>query len=229
MRFAITSQSVVSCELNKSARSKLIRVESSRQDTAKALTSKSPTPMDAVPRVLLAILGSASLLAACGGGSVAPTSTTPAPTLTLTVTPANVQSGGKAAVRWSSTNATSCMASGGWSGSETTSGTTSTGALSASTSYSLACSGSGGTATADATVTVPPPPTVSITASPASVISGQSPTLTWSATNATSCTASGGWSGPKSTSGTTSTGTLSANTSYILTCAGTGGSVSASA
>src|SRR5271167_1531771 len=67
-----------------------MRAESSRQDTAKALTSKSSRPsLMAVPRVLLAILGSASLLAACGGGSVAPTSTTPAPTVTLTVTPRN--------------------------------------------------------------------------------------------------------------------------------------------
>jgi hypothetical protein len=67
-----------------------MRAESSRQDTAKALTSKSyRRSLMAVPRVLLAILGSASLLAACGGGSAVPTSTTPSPTVTLTVTPRN--------------------------------------------------------------------------------------------------------------------------------------------
>ena len=40
-----------------------------------------------------------------------------------------------------------------------------------------------------------PVPTVTISANPTSVTSGGSSTLTWSSTNATSCTASGGWSG----------------------------------
>src|SRR3989304_2052907 len=41
------------------------------------------------------------------------------------------------------------------------------------------------------------PPTVSITASPSSIISGDFSTLTWSSANADSCVASGGWSGAK--------------------------------
>ena len=36
---------------------------------------------------------------------------------------------------------------------------------------------------------------VSLTANPSTIASGGSSTLTWSSTNATSCTASGGWSG----------------------------------
>jgi hypothetical protein len=50
------------------------------------------------------------------------------------------------------------------------------------------------------------------------------PVLTWS-TNpvATSCTASGGWSGTKSASGTQTLAAINANTNYTLTCAwGTG-------
>src|SRR5580765_8898054 len=74
-----------------------------------------------------------------------------------------------------------------------------------------------------------PPPTVSLTANPTSVLSGAASTLSWSSTNATSCSASGGWSGTKATSGSQSTGPLSTSSSYTLTCTGAGGSASASA
>lgn len=73
-----------------------------------------------------------------------------------------------------------------------------------------------------------PAPTVSLTASPLSITSGSASTLTWSATNATSCAASGGWSGTKSTAGSASTGALAASTQYSLSCTGPGGSSSAS-
>jgi hypothetical protein len=53
--------------------------------------------------------------------------------------------------------------------------------------------------------------------------------LSWSSTNATSCTASGAWSGTKAISGTASTGGLTANETYTLTCTGTGGSATQSA
>lgn len=50
--------------------------------------------------------------------------------------------------------------------------------------------------------------------------------LTWSTTNATSCSASGAWSGSKSTSGSETTAALSASATYMLNCTGTGGSAS---
>src|SRR6185503_5082231 len=84
---------------------------------------------------------------------------------------------------------------------------------------------------ASATVTVtaaPPLPTVSLAANPTSVMSGGASILSWSSTNATSCTASGAWSGTKATSGSQSTGALTASTDFILTCTGTGGSASVS-
>ncbi len=48
--------------------------------------------------------------------------------------------------------------------------------------------------------------------------------LTWTSTDATSCTASGNWSGTKPTSGSESTGSLTYSKAYILTCTGTDGS-----
>ena len=157
------------------------------------------------------------------------TSTPPlAPTVSLSASPTSIASGGNATLTWSSTNATSCTASGGWSGAQSTSGTQSTGALTASTSYTLSCSNGAGSASQTALVTVVPRPTVALSANPTSVVSGTASTLTWSSTNATSCTASGGWSGATPTSGTASTPLLTTSTTFTLTCSGTGGSRSRS-
>lgn len=73
------------------------------------------------------------------------------------------------------------------------------------------------------------PPVVVLSGSPTAVTSGASSMLTWSSTNANGCTASGGWSGGRATSGSTTTGAVGATTTYSLTCAGTGGSTSKSA
>ncbi|MBI2285373.1 hypothetical protein HYU82_00930 [Candidatus Saccharibacteria bacterium] len=85
----------------------------------------------------------------------------------------------------------------------------------------------------DATVffgpdTTAPAPTVALSASPTTVTAGDSSTLSWSSANATSCTASGAWSGAKPTSGSTSTGALNATSTYSLTCSGGSGSATAS-
>jgi Galactose oxidase, central domain len=103
---------------------------------------------------LMAIL----LLAACGGGSdgssSAPALTGTAPTVTLTSSPASIASGDSLTLTWSSTDATSCTASGGWSGTKATSGSESVGPLSATTSYTLSCSGAGGTTDRTASIVV---------------------------------------------------------------------------
>ncbi len=76
---------------------------------------------------------------------------TPPPTVTIAVSPTTVAAGSPATLTWSSTNATSCMASGSWSGTEPASGTQSvTPAANGSYTYALACSGAGGTVTASA-------------------------------------------------------------------------------
>ena len=73
------------------------------------------------------------------------------------------------------------------------------------------------------------PTTVTLSVSPTSLTVGQSATLTWSTTNATSCMATGSWSGSKAISGTASTGALSTTSTYALTCTGPGGNSNASA
>ena len=193
--------------------------------------------------VLVALLS----MAACGSGApIASSAKTSGgnpvavqPQVTLASNPTSIVSGQTAMLTWSSTNATSCTASNGWSGSEPTSGSQSTPALTASTKFTLTCAGAGGSAAQSATVSVsaqqsappppPPQPTVTLSASPTSISNGGSSTLTWSSTGATSCIASGGWSGTEAISGSQSTGALTATTTYILTCTGAGGSTAQSA
>ena len=68
-------------------------------------------------------------------------------------------------------------------------------------------------------------PELTFTAGASVIADGGSVTLNWSATNATSCTASGGWSGSQQTSGTLLVGPLTQNTTFSLTCSGDGGNV----
>ncbi len=75
---------------------------------------------------------------------------------------------------------------------------------------------------------VAPAPTLAFSASPNTLDAGQSSTLTWTSTNATSCTAGGTWSGDKPMSGSVSTGALNVASTYTLTCLGTGGTAKAS-
>lgn len=65
--------------------------------------------------------------------------------------------------------------------------------------------------------------TINFSASDSVVNAGDSTTLTWSTQNASSCTASGGWSGSRATEGSELAGPLSANTTYTLTCTGSSG------
>jgi hypothetical protein len=95
--------------------------------------------------------------------------------------------------------------------------------------FVLACTGAGGSAQQSVTVTVgnappPPAPTLTLSANPTNVAVNDSAMLTWSSTNATSCMASGGWSGNKGPSGSQSTGALTNTTTYDLSCTGAGGS-----
>jgi len=74
------------------------------------------------------------------------------------------------------------------------------------------------------------PPAVSLTASAASAATGSAVTLSWTTTNVTSCTASGGAFTGSITPGTgTQSVTVSATTTYTLACTGAGGDASASA
>jgi hypothetical protein len=78
--------------------------------------------------------------------------------------------------------------------------------------------------TAGSFTTPPPPTTTSLSVSPKWITAGQSSTLTWSSTNATSCAGSG-----FSASGTSGSAVVypTVTTSYSVTCDGLGGSATA--
>ena len=175
-------------------------------------------------------------LAACEGDALTPFSGSDAaaaaavPTVNLESTPASVAVGETTTLKWSALHAETCTASGGWSGTQPISGTLSTTPLTATTSYTITCSGAGGTASQSRQVVVThqSAPAITLTASPTTISSLGSSTLTWKATNATNCLASDGWHGAVATSGTWSTGQLSNKTDYVLTCTGPGGSATQS-
>lgn len=149
----------------------------------------------------------------------------PAPAVTLTATPAAIAAGGSATLMWTSTNASACTASGGWSGSVGINGNQSTGPVTSATSYALSCVGVGGTSpSAVAVVSIIPTATLSVT--PSVIAPGSASTLTWTSTNAASCTASDGWTGALASNGSQSTGGVNSTTSYSLTCGGAGGTSS---
>ena len=185
--------------------------------------ARSTAPLGADATYTLTCTGSGGTAAQ----SVTVTVTPPLPSVTLKVNPSTLASGHAATLTWNSANTTACTASGAWSGARAINGTASTGALNANATYTLTCSGPGGSAAQSATVTLSaPPPTVSLAANPSTVAGGKSTTLTWSSTNATTCAASGGWSGNLSPGGSSVTAPLSASTTYGLTCTGPGGSAS---
>lgn len=83
--------------------------------------------------------------------------------------------------------------------------------------------GAGSHATSASTPTAQPA-SINISLTPSSVLPGQSATLTWSSSNATSCTGSGAWSGTLQGSGAMNVilqGTVSQ--AYTLKCTGDGG------
>ena len=152
----------------------------------------------------------------------------PLPTVTLSATPNSAVIDGSTTLDWSSTTATSCTASGNWSGNKNTSDSTTRNNLTADKTYILTCSGPGGTASDSVTVTVvtPSAPIVNLSASPLSVAYDGSTILSWSSSNVDTCTASGNWSGSKSTTDTEIISSLITDSTFVLTCTGINGDAS---
>ena len=101
------------------------------------------------------ILAALITLAGCGGGGG---SSTPAPVITMSLSAPKVSLGKSSTLTWSSTNATSCTASGAWAGTQTASGTSSqTPTTSGQLAYTLTCSGSGGSVNQTVNLIVPIP------------------------------------------------------------------------
>lgn len=148
----------------------------------------------------------------------------PAASVTLSVDQDDVAAGATVTLSWSAVNASSCEASGGWSGNRPVSGSERVGPLQDDTQFTLSCSGSGGggvsrltVAVRDAAVT--DPVNLSLSASPEIIEAGGSSLLSWQSENATGCTASGGWSGDRPLSGSYGTPPASADVTYQLRCA----------
>jgi hypothetical protein len=148
------------------------------------------------------------------------------PSVTLTVLPSSINSGDSSTISWISENVSSCSASAtpanpSWTGSKATSSTfphESTGALYATTTFNISCTGPAGSANDSKVVTVYPSLTVTadLTASPTNVNSGDPSTLSWSSTNATSCSGIGFNTGGIPAGSIVVNPTV--NTTYTLNC-----------
>ena len=179
-----------------------------------------------------------ALIAAIWGCSSCSTSSKKAaPTITFSASTTAISSGQSVTLNWQAFNATSVTitASDGSSSRPVVSGSPTSGSAQDSptqtTTYTAVASGPGGssspqTATVQVATNVPPQIT-QFTAKPTEVSTGQTTTLTWTTTNATSITISptlpvGDDSGPLPTSGS-ATVPVSATTTYSITATGPAG------
>jgi len=138
------------------------------------------------------------------------------------------------ALQWQASNAFACEAGGSWSGSRPTSGSeTMPGFSSGSRTYSLTCFNSAGSTSQTVTVTIGNLPAVTFTANGSypnlPLKPGASFTLAWSSSGATTCVASGSWSGGKPTSGSQlMPGFSIGSRTYTLTCSNSYGATTRS-
>lgn len=177
------------------------------------------------------VLGAVTYTLSCGSGTQIVqdhvTVTYVAPSISLSSSASQVQINTTFAISWN-TNSLPCTLSvspstggsqqimtpsGGWLTAQPAPGT-----------YTYALSCPSGSASAQVTVSGPPAPVVTLTSSTNSASVNSLVTLTWSSTDATSCTASGGtgaelWAGPRPTVGT---GDVSSNfvgnVTYQMSC-----------
>jgi len=104
------------------------------------------------------------LISACGGGedgSAPPAPPEAGPSMTLSASPTSAEYGSDVVLSWSTTNASNCAASEGWSGEQPVSGQETVSRLTASATFTLTCTGPGGSTHQSTTVTVaslPPDP-----------------------------------------------------------------------
>jgi hypothetical protein len=174
----------------------------------------------------------------------------PPPTVTISSNPSTVVQGQYFTLTWSSTNAQNCTTTGSggligviWDGALAPNGSQVEGAMfGGQATLGITCQSidpNQGGVSAQTTITVTsagPQPTATLSVSPVSVADGQTFTLTWSSTNATSCAANGGgaggtgWSGILPTSGSLAqTASAQGVFTYTLTCSSGGANVQSQA
>ena len=158
------------------------------------------------------------------------TATLANPTISaFTALPTAVNDGMKSNLTWNANNASSCSASGGdssWPGIKESSDSQEVGPITKTTKYTLTCSGPSGTTPAKKDVSVSyntkaKPVIAKFSAYPSYVTKGSSAKITWLATNATRCSATGDWSGNrdiKSSDEGESTGAVNSAKTYKLQC-----------
>jgi len=162
-----------------------------------------------------------------GGGKASAMNGTMAgpPSVTLTANPSSLTGSGQVTLTWSSSGATGVVSSNFGVGPGDPLSGSRTVTVSATTTFTITLTNSGKDRSASATVTVTqPPPTVNLSANPTSITDGDSTTLTWSATNATSVVSSN--FGASSVSGSKSV-SPSSTTTYTITVSGAGGQATA--
>jgi hypothetical protein len=178
---------------------------------------------------------SASFLLACVGPAgtttrvvqILVTADAAAPAATLFASPEEVDEGDDVTLTWTSSGTAVCAASGGWAGAKTAAGAELIPNIGQNGTFHLACSGPNGVASAMVQVTVRPrAPTALLEADPVTVLPNTISMLKWNAQTATSCIASGDWSGPRATSGTQPVGPLTSPGLYRIACTGAGGTAS---
>jgi hypothetical protein len=153
------------------------------------------------------------------------------PTVAVRASPSSVEPEGSSIISWTSTNTISCDAgvNNSVDSSDTTLGSFSTGALSESKSYTVVCTGVNGEDKIGGNVFVNVKggnnvfPTVTVTASPSSIASGASSTISWTSSNwpstdTPSCDA--GLGNGTGIAGSFETGTLTSSRLYTVTCTG---------
>lgn len=182
----------------------------------------------ASPLAVLVVIFLAFLLTACSGSSSSsrgPVSQpddgqTSLPTLSFSAAPTTVERDGTSTLTWNASNASQCDASGAWGGRRSVSGSERVGPISNDSVFRLSCSGEGGGVSREVTVRVAGDSevTVNLSANPQQIGENDSTTLSWSAQGAETCSASGGWSGDRSLTGTFETGPLGDTTTFSLSC-----------
>ena len=157
-----------------------------------------------------------------GNGGNGGVSLPPSPTVTLTTWP-TFELPEPIHLKWTSTNADSCVASGDWSGNKPTSGDEYLSKPRGTYTFILTCTGPGGSASDTATTKVIQVPRCTFTANPTSIILPQSSTLSWSCQYADTCSIDQGIGSVNNVSGTKQVRPPQ-TTTYTLSCSGLDGS-----
>jgi hypothetical protein len=178
---------------------------------------------------------------------------TGSPAMSFATDRSTYQPGERALLSWASVNTRFCNASGAWDGKWPTEGVFRTPPLQQTGVYDLKCSAKGGGVSAQIVLTViepdpvpepdpasapepdpapepapepvtPPEPSITFSTSQDGLLNGERAALSWTTTNADSCTADGSWSGDRAINGSTQVGPIDAGSTFSLTCSGQGGS-----